>query len=73
MLRLLLISLALLCGPAWALSPELAARIDQIVMEVHEVPGKSLETLHANLRARNFSVSRYTSGWVAINQTARAN
>ncbi|MBV8503577.1 MAG: urea ABC transporter permease subunit UrtB [Paucibacter sp.] len=27
MLRLLLISLALLCGPAWALSPELAARI----------------------------------------------
>jgi len=26
-LRLLLISLALLCGPAWALSPELAARI----------------------------------------------
>jgi FkbM family methyltransferase len=55
------------------LSPELAARIDQIVMEVHQVPGKSLETLHANLRARNFSVSRYTSGWVAINQTARAN
>lgn len=27
MLRLLLISLALLCGPAWALSPELASRI----------------------------------------------
>jgi FkbM family methyltransferase len=53
------------------LSPELAVRIDQIVMEVHQVRGKSLETLHANLRARNFSVSRYPSCWVAINQTAR--
>jgi FkbM family methyltransferase len=54
------------------LSPELAARIDQIVMEVHPVPGKSLETLHANLHARGFSVSRYPFCWIAINQTARA-
>ena len=48
------------------LSPELAAKIDQIVMEVHQVPGKSLETLYANLRARNFSVSRYPFCWIAI-------
>jgi hypothetical protein len=52
------------------LSPELATRIDQIVMEVHQVPGKSLEALHANLRARGFSVNRYPFCSVAINEAA---
>jgi hypothetical protein len=48
----------------------LATRIDQIVMEVHQVPGKSLEALHANLRARGFSVNRYPFCSVAINEAA---
>ncbi len=52
------------------LSPELAARIDQIVLEGHPIPGKSLETLQANLRARGFSVNCNPFFWVAINEAA---
>ncbi len=49
-----------------SLTPEIAARIDEIAMEAHPVPGKHLSDLETNLQALGFEVRRgYT--WFATN------
>jgi FkbM family methyltransferase len=50
-----------------SLPADLAARIDQIAMEVHEVPGKSVEKLLENIRGLGFTLRREPFCWVAIN------
>lgn len=52
------------------LAPELASRIDQIVMEVHPVQGKSSEGLKRVLEGLGFEV-RCDDPWVAVNRTSR--
>lgn len=54
------------------LSPELAARIDQIAMEIHPINGKSVEVLKQNLQDLGFEV-RPGQIWIAINRAARGN
>jgi FkbM family methyltransferase len=51
------------------LTPELAGRIGQIVMEVHPVAGKSPDRLHQTLRGLGFEVRRWYP-WVAVNVAA---
>jgi FkbM family methyltransferase len=52
------------------LAPELAARIDQIAMEIHPVRGKTFEGLRLALEGLGFEV-RCDYPWVAINVAAR--
>jgi FkbM family methyltransferase len=54
-----------------SLSPDLAARIDQIAMETHEVPGKSVEQLLENIRGLGFTLRKEAFCWVAINAADR--
>ena len=54
-----------------SLTPEVAARIDQIAMEVHQIPGRNHEGLRATLDALGFDVEcGYT--WFAINRNRPA-
>ncbi len=49
------------------LPPHVARRIDQIAMEVHEIPGRSYDQLVNDLRALGFRVDRRPLCWVAFN------
>ncbi len=71
MLRLFLISLALLCGPAWALPPELAARIaagdgDDRVAALQQALATGDESLGPFLRALQDGRVRLKGGQVLV-------
>ena len=51
-----------------SLTPEFAARIDQIAMEAHPVAGESIEALAARLDALGFALGRTGMNWVAFNR-----
>ena len=48
------------------LPADLAPRIDQIAMEVHELDGKSPDSLAAHLESLGFSVTRNGCNWFAV-------
>jgi FkbM family methyltransferase len=53
------------------LSPSLAARIDQIAVEVHDIESRTKEQLHECLRALGFEVRPSSHCWVAFNRAAQ--
>lgn len=55
-----------------SLSRDLAARIDQIAMEVHPIESRSGEQLRENLRALGFDVRPYPYCWVAFNSAVKS-
>ena len=48
------------------MTTDLASRIDQIALEVHDVERKSMDVLAANLEGFGFSVVRKGRNWYAI-------
>jgi FkbM family methyltransferase len=49
------------------LSPYIAARIDQIAMEVHPVEGKSMDRLSERISTLGFTLLRHKYPWIAFN------